>query len=396
MAVKWEKTLNNFNSLPERQDEARRVLDQVLADLKVGFNSITSNTTLPSTEGDDPALIPTHDFLSLSTTFSKALEWSFDQFPQNHTKADMQTCMFLFQPALVITKLDNLPIKEVSPQQILVLLSAASKVNSRYDAKLKKQVALKWTDYKHNKSLAYLSMLLNKVLELRIIPVNPCHGLLKKTTLTTPQKPLMPYELAAIDEKLQSNPNFRRFIMIFHSSGSRITELMKVQAKDVLLNQNCFYRWILKKKTKKNIQQRTTIPTNAIHLWKEQLSLCSSPDDFLFTIGFRPREKKMGVGPVNRYSKRLVQVPLGIVAGPYQLKHEYLTQLKKMHGSQTAASHAGHSSTQMIDVIYDLDKEDTEHERIRTANISPLSPDSAWHRLKSACQCPFQYLRFKY
>jgi hypothetical protein len=96
MTIKWEKSLNNFHSLPKRQDEARKVLEQVLRDLKAGLNPAVGNTMLPSivTEGQKQTAL--HEFISPSTTFAKVVEWCFGQFPDNRTKSDVQ--MVLLNP----------------------------------------------------------------------------------------------------------------------------------------------------------------------------------------------------------------------------------------------------------------------------------------------------------
>lgn len=378
--IKWEKTINNFKSLVERQKEARKVLDQVVVDLKAGVNPVLGHSVPDQIKMDHHI---THEFLTPQIPFKKAIEWAFDQFPANRTKTDMQTIYFHIIPALTLTKYEKIPIRDVTPQHIVLLLDACAKVKSRYDPKSKLQIPLSWSNYKHNKCLAYLSMMLNKVVALRVIAINPCHGIQKQTVLVKPKIALMPYELEAIDQKLKAKPNYRRFIQIFHASGSRITEMLKVQMKDVLLDQQCFYRWILKRKSKTIIQQRTTIPASVMHLWQEQLSMCKSPDDYLFGLKFRPGKKAIGHRSVQTYWSQLAQKPLGIKQGVYILKHHYLTQLKKMHGSQTAAGHAGHTSTSMVDSIYDLDRESSEHERIRSADIS-FVPSK---RLSSSDKC---------
>lgn len=367
MSVKWEKTINNFKTLSERQEEARRVLEMVLRDLKAGVNPVVGNNFIPS----NPIVGETskHEFLSPSTPFKKCIEWAFEQFPDTPTKMDMQTYLFHIRPALAMTRYEKMPIGDVTPQHIAMVLSAAGNVTSRWCEKEKKQTPLTWSNYKYNKCLAYFSMMLSKVLDLRIIATNPCHGLPGKTWEKKTKKALLPNELTAIDEQLKIKPDYRRFIMIFHASGSRMTEMMKLQMKDVHLDQYCFYRWVLKRKGRVVSQVRTTIPQSVIHLWGEQLAMCQSPDDYLFGRLFKPKHKPISVRAVQAYWKMLVQEPLGVEQGVYVLKHMYLTALKKKYGSETAAGHAAHLSTDMVNNIYDLDKEESQHERIKNANV---------------------------
>jgi len=265
-------------------------------------------------------------------------------------------------------------------------LDACAKVTHRYDVKRKKQIELNWSDYKFNRCIDYLSMLISKVVKLKVIATNPTHGLMKRTTFSKPKVGLKPEELIKIDLALMAKPDFRRFILIFHSSGSRLTEMLKVQCKDVHLDQYIFYRWILKKKSKKIQQVRTSIPANIMSLWREQLVMCTSPDDYLFARQFRPGRKPLRDSRIiNTSWKRLVQVPLKIDVGPYQLKHEYLTALKKQYGSATAAQHAAHNSVDMIDRVYDLDRENGQHERIKQSNINfvPLQPLQSTEKCQS-------------
>lgn len=61
--MKWEKTLNNFKTLSERQEEGRRVMETVLKDLKAMVNPVMGNIVLPynQIEGVDRVMIK-HDF----------------------------------------------------------------------------------------------------------------------------------------------------------------------------------------------------------------------------------------------------------------------------------------------------------------------------------------------
>ena len=193
-----------------------------------------------------------------------------------------------------------------------------------------------------------------------------------------------------IDDSLKQKPHYRRFIQMFYASGSRLTEMKKVRAKDVFLDEFFFFRTVLKKKSKKIVPVRTCIPATVIHLWREQLELCSSGEDYLFGRNFRPGKKVIGTRTINTLWKELVQEPFGISAGPYILKSMFLTALKKQHSSQTAANHAGHNSTEMVDSVYDLDREDTEHQRIKSAVIIFVPQQ----RLASSTQCspkPFNF-----
>ena len=107
------------------------------------------------------------------------LDWSFTQFPDTKTKSDIKSYLYIIHPGLIISRLDKFPIRDVTPQHIIMLLGAVSQVTNRWDEKHKKHVPLKWSDYKYNRRLDYLSMLLNKVVQLKVIVTNPCHGLSK-------------------------------------------------------------------------------------------------------------------------------------------------------------------------------------------------------------------------
>jgi hypothetical protein len=144
-----------------------------------------------------------HEFLSPSTSFRKALEWAFDQYPANETKYDIRSYLYIIYPALSLTQLDKVAIRDISGQHILILLQGASKITSRWDDRRKKQVQLNWSDYKYNRILDYLSMLLNKVTQLKVIASNPVHGIPKRTTVSKPKVGLRDDQMLPIDESLK-------------------------------------------------------------------------------------------------------------------------------------------------------------------------------------------------
>lgn len=146
--------MNAYKTLPDRK-AGRQVLADVIRDLKQGLNPVTGHATVQfEMKGEQVK----HEFISPSTTFRKTLEWSFDQFPANRTKSDIKSYLYIIYPALSLTHLDKTPIRDISGQHILVLLNGASRITSRWDERRKKQVELKWSDYKYNRILDYLSM----------------------------------------------------------------------------------------------------------------------------------------------------------------------------------------------------------------------------------------------
>lgn len=376
-AVNWEGGVNEAEHVTweARRDVAKQILKDTTEALKEGYNPIIREFTTPSLPFIEPSNqqeAETKSFLTPDTAVIDCLKWAYSQIgEETGTKKDMRNYLHHIFPGLMVIRYDKIPVKEITPQHVLHILEAASKITSRWDEKKKKDVPLKWSNYKYNKTLDYLSMLFRLVGTLKITTANPCHGLEKKRWGKKPKVALTEKECIAIDKALSQNePRYHRFIKIFFTSGSRKTEMMKIQGRDVLLDQDVFYRWVMKRKSKEYEQIRTTIPQSAKHLWQELLRECRSPDNYLFGRGFQPGKEAIGVDNINTYWAEFVQKPLGIKQGPYILKSMYLTALKKKYGSGTAAVHAAHKSEEMIDEVYDLDKDESEHKRIREANIS--------------------------
>jgi site-specific recombinase XerD len=132
---------------------------------------------------------------------------------------------------------DFIEISKVRRSHIRIILEHCGKLQSRF------------SDNTFNHYRAYLNMLFNELLEVEAVESNPVKDIKKKTVTVMPRPTLSDEQRIKVNDHLQAkHPNFHRFLHIFFHSGARITELMKVRAKDVDLKTQRYTCEILKVK----------------------------------------------------------------------------------------------------------------------------------------------------
>jgi integrase len=172
-------------------------------------------------------------------------------------------------------------------------------------------------------------------------------------------------------------PSFHRFIHIFYHSGARISEIMKVQGKNVDLAGQRFK--VLVKKRRKWTWVWKTIKDVALPYWMEAVADCRQ-DDFVFSRGLVSGPKPIQTEQIGRRWRLHVKKKLGITSRMYDLKHlhttEVINELEKLKAELTldpvmiAAEHNSHTSGAMVRNIYDVDYAKREHNRVKGLKTS--------------------------
>lgn len=150
-------------------------------------------------------------------------------------------------------------------------------------------------------------------------------------------------------------------------SGSRNTELLQLQKKHVNLEKQEFM--ILVKKGAGYRWEARPIYSKALPFWADQISKCTSNDDYLFGRNFLPerRERAKLKDSVYLYWKRNIMGPLNIDVTIYYLEHYFLDKLDEANHS--AGSAAGHSNKE-ITAIYTVGKKKRELEYLKNIEIN--------------------------
>lgn len=149
--------------------------------------------------------------------------------------------------------------------------------------------------------------------------------------------------------------------MFFHSGG-RLTELVKLKAGDVDLERQRYKAVILKGANRKEVYR--TIKNIAVPYWQYFLQGTENTD-YLFSRGLKPGSKHQTSDNISRLWKRLVKEGLGLDVSLYTLKHVNTTEVVELLDNRAAAKLNSHESTKMVDTVYDVNRGDREHEKLK-------------------------------
>lgn len=209
---------------------------------------------------------------------------------------------------------------------------------------------LNLTPNEYNKYLTHLSIILSDLVEKRMVFHNPIRDIKKKKTLKKIRNVFEVKEAQEIFDYLRvKHPEFFRYGMIFFHSGSRTSELFRLQAKNVFLKKREFKLIIEKGNHSKEVLK--PILPNVLEYWIEILKLCESKEDYLFTRGLKPSLTATKPYQITKRFKRLVKDKLVfkngeliykkelepndtnynlITADFYSLKHLFLDELDRI------------------------------------------------------------------
>jgi integrase len=323
--------MNAFKILSERQAETQKLLDNELVVLKKGFNPFNKEND------SDGAAFP----------FINALNLAFDKLTISElTKRDIKTAIGKFEKAIVSLGWKQLPVSTISRKHVRLILDNSSKSEDSF-----------------NKNRSYLMILFSTLCELEIIPVNYTKDIKKKKVVKKIRATLSQEERRKVDAYLKINyPEFHRFLHIFFHSGARITEMMRVKVSDIELDNHRFK--VLIKKGSSYHEVWKTIKLIALPYWKELLEGANC-NYFAFSKGLKPGGIQIEAYQINKRWYRLVKKQLGITADFYSLKHLHTTEVVEYLSDIEAAKHNSHTSTAMVNSIYDVNGKARQNNRIK-------------------------------
>lgn len=236
-----------------------------------------------------------------------------------------------------------------------------------------KETNMKFTANRHNRYRSYLVSLFKVLKKHRAIKSNPAIEIERLKSVKKIRKTTSAEERKKISDhlRLRDYP-FWRFVQIFFHSGSRESELMRLQGKDVNLKKQTFK--CLVKKGREYREMEGVIKNSVLPLWEEILKDCG-PEQYLFSKGLLPGEKPIRPDQVGRRWHNMVKRQpqkkyarwggLGIDANLYSLKHTNTTQIAGILSDEDAARMNKHTSTAMVVKIYDVERGDRQAERLK-------------------------------
>lgn len=346
------KGMNSYKTIPERREAAKVILQNEIDNIRAGYNPILKTYVVEREPGEGEL----HPDLYFIDAFFLALE-NFN-YSYKH-KRNMKGYLRRLEKAAIKLKLTNVTIDLLRRRQLKSLLDY-----------------LNLSDYSYNKYRSYLGSLFSELIEYECCETNLCRDIRKKKTITNKRETLTPTEFKAVSKHLKSNCyEFWRFSQIFMYSGARISELMRLQKKDVDL-ENQEYTAEIRKGGRVRFVQKVILK-HVIPLWREVMDQ-TKPNEYLFSAGLVPGKEKIESEKIGKRWKRWVKDSneikdkkgkvMNITADFYSMKHTQLDSLP----IEVAQILASHTTTQTTS-IYQVNKEKREREILKKLEVKHVA-----------------------
>lgn len=337
--------MNHLADWQARRNLTDFILDEEKERLRKGFNPITREfaSDINLELSPDTSLIP-------------ALEYAYKKLKcAKHTLDCVKSMLNVATKAAKQLNIYTLAVGETKRRHIVRLLEQCSTNNN-----------LSPSSYNHYRS--YLMMMFKVLVKIEAIETNPVTKEIdKEKVVQRIRQTLTIEERREIDIYLSDNHyNFWRYTNIFFHSGSRTTELFRLQGKDVDLQKQFFTITLLKGRQKREI--RKAIKDIALPFWKDVMKDCG-PDDYLFGLHFQPGTKAVLAEKASKYWNKHVKAPqgkggLGIKADFYSLKHSHSDEIASLLSLQEASRHNSHTSLDTTR-IYAVNEDERMNERVK-------------------------------
>jgi len=341
------KGMNEFKDLKERRAITNRLIQNEISDNKRGYNHFEKAFILNDIK--DTELTPFLDFISAFRVAITKIQCS-----EKHRK-QLVWCVERLNKHVVNLGLQNVVIEDLKRRQIKELLGAC-----------------KLPDNNYNKFLVYLSRIFGELVEYECCEYNLVRDIRRRKVVRKQRVILSHDDLTVVMSYLHLNYyNFWRYSKIFLYSGARSSELLRVQAKDVDI-ENQEYKVIIMKgnQPKETIK---VIINEVLPLWRELLK-DAKPQDYIFARGLEHGEIPIQPNQITRRWLRLVKKSdkikdingdtIKVEADFYALKHAFLDSLPE-DKAMLIASHTNSKTTS----IYRVNKAKNERKELKAMHV---------------------------
>ena len=344
--VQIKKGVNYYKELNPRQEAVGIILNATTLKLKEkAFNPIT-NQFMKLDEID-----LTHYEIHPDTPIFQALKLAMNRRVglEDHTLADYKSMLKYVEISINELRFDYMPVKDVKRRHIKAIIDNCNKTPDRT-----------------NKYRSHLSALFGELIELETIETNPVENIRVLKTTKKIRQTLSKEQRKSINNYLIANHYaFWRYMQIFFHSGARSSELFKMKTQDVNLHRQTFKVIVKKRGQPEEVEK--VIKDIAMPLWIDIMAKCKE-DDYVFSFGFIPGQLKANTDRINKLWKKLIKDndELGRPqADFYSLKHTHTTEVVEMLNNVMAAKHNSHTSTKMVDQVYDVRAEEWKAETVK-------------------------------
>lgn len=252
--------------------------------------------------------------------------------------------------------LHAMPIIDIKRKHIKRILDACADVNPNFTDKC-------FNEYRKNMRKLFSDLM---EIDQDSVDTNPVKDIKKQKVIRKIKKILTPKECTQVDAFAKKyDKRFWLLIHIFFHSGCRTTEIFRVKARHIDLKKQSALFTILK--GNQPFEVLKPIKNIAVPLWKEALS-GAQPEDYVFGKSLMPSKTQIHSRHATRRWKRHIKNKLGIDCDWYSLRHLHTTQVVEQLNVKEAMKLTSHKSTEMIDKIYDVRKQQRDDEHILTLN----------------------------
>lgn len=332
----FRKKVNKIKDLELRKEYISFLLKKLPETLLQGYNPILKKYVSIPKEGLHPDLYFI-DAYRLALDLKKASE---------KYKKEIHFTLNRLEKASEALSMQTVKIKDLKRRQLKQMLDW-----------------LQLTDAYYNKIVKYISGLYRELIEYECCESNITRDIYPKRVMKKTRIVLQKSELENVKSVLEENhPDFYRYMMIFLYSGARTSELLRLQKKNIDLQNREFT--IFLEKGGQYMQCQKVILSPALEFWQEIYKECKSNDDYVFSKGFKPNKNPVKPEVITRFWKKHIKDKLNIEADFYALKHYMLDSLD----SETAMLLASHTSLNTT-AIYQVNKKKKERELLKQLDI---------------------------
>lgn len=331
--------INKFHTVSERYEEAKISIKTQIELLKEGYYPWPKDLPVAIMPGANNNMIG----------FSEALDFAWkikEPELRKPSRPDYKSTLNIFKEKIAKLNLSYFPVNTIVRKQIRYILA---EIHSDR----------KFGNRRYNNFLINISSLFSVLVDEDIINFNPCHEIKRKEVDedTDYFESLTKKERTAVRNRLEFNkPGFWLYVNLIRHIGTRRTETILLQARDIIIQND--YICISKEKSKVDKKRWLPILDEFRDILIAQLAKCNSPKDYLFSNNFDPGEKHLHPDTATDWWERLVQNDikeggLGIKKKMYALKHT-AAELYIDSGaeSENVATLFGHSDTTMLKKHY--------------------------------------------
>lgn len=342
------KNMNEFKDLNERREITRAIIADQIQENKKGYNPILKKyTELPKEYFSE--LHPDLPFLIALRLVQKKMSISKSQ------KQQLKWIINRMDKAAKKLKFGEITISELKRRHLKNIFDYMNMPNNYY-----------------NRAKGYLSSLFSELVEYECLETNITRDIRKKKIIQREREILSKDHFEAVMKFLKRDHyNFYRYARIFSYSGSRSSELLRLKAKDVDI-ENQEYQIIIKKGNQQREQTKVILKV-AIPYWKEVLKN-ANPNDYIFSKNLEPGPEPIRSYQITKRWYRLIKKSKNVIdengktikitADFYSLKHSFLDSLDP-ETAQKMAAHTNAATT----AIYQVTREKRDRERLKELDI---------------------------